>query len=348
MTKAGTMTGMPIEPAEVAGLTGPQRAAALMLALGRDHGAPMWEQLGRDEVKELSAAMAQLGSVPARAVEYLLRRFAADVSSMASMHGSFETTERLLRDVLPDAMIKDILEDIRGPAGRTMWDKLSNVSETMLASYLRHEHPQTAAVIISRLKTDHGARVLAALPRPFAVDVVQRMLTADTVEKDVLGEIENTLRHEFMQNLARSRRRDPFEAMAELFNALDRQTEEAMLAELDQAAPDAATRIRALMFTFADLGNLLPAAIATLVKQADKKTLALALKGADEAMRDLFLASMTERAAKMMLGDIAAMGPVRVRECEDAQSALVRLAKNLADRGEIVLIDPKQDETLIF
>lgn len=352
MPPTATATALPaniaVEPAELRHFSGAQRAAALLLALGKDHGAALWEQLTREEVRQLSATMASLGSVPAVVVEHLIRRFAGELSGLSSTHGSVETTERLLRDVLPDPVVQDVLSDLRAPSGRSMWEKLSNVSETMFAGYLRHEHPQTAAVILSRLKTDHAARVLAALPRAFAVDVIQRMLRADTIESDILGEIEATLQQEFMTNVSRTQRRDPHEAMAELFNALDRATEEAMLGALDQRAPEEASRIRSLMFTFADLANLLPAAIATLVKQADKKVLALALKGADESMRELFLSTLTERAGKMMRDDMAAMGPVRVRECEEAQNELVRLAKSLADRGEIILVDPKNDETLIF
>ncbi len=342
------MMALTAQPPELKRFSGPQRAAALMLALGKDHGAPIWELLSIDEVRELSSAIAQLGRVPSAVVEHLLVQFSGEVSSMASLHGSFETTERLLDGILPEDRVKEIMEDIRGPSGRTMWDKLSNVSETVLAAYLKNEYPQTVAVILSKLKPDHGARVLAELPRELSVDVIMRMLRMDVVQKDVLVEVEQTLKSEFMTNLSRSQRRDPHETMAEVFNALDRATEEAMLTALDERAPEAAERIRALMFTFEDLGNLMPAAIATIVRNADKREMAMALKGAPTEIRTLFFNGMTERAAKLMREDMAGMGPVRARECEEAQSALVRLAKSLADRGEIVLVDPKNDDAMIL
>lgn len=337
-----------IEPAELKRLSGMQRAAALMLALGKENGTLIWEQLAIEEVKELSTAMAQLGRIPAHVVEHLLLLFSSEVSTISSLHGSFETTERLLEGILPSEKLQEVMEDIRGPSGRTMWDKLSNVSENVLAAFLKNEYPQTVAVILSKLKSEHCARVLAALPPEFATDVILRMLRMDTVQKDIVGEIENTLKNEFMSNLSRSQRRDPHEAMADVFNAFDRATEESMLGALDKQSPDSAERIRALMFTFDDLANLMPAAIAVLVKNADKRQMALALKGAPEEMRQIFLAAMTERAAKMLREDIAAMGPVRARECEEAQTGLVRMAKLLADRGEIVLVDPKEDETMII
>lgn len=336
------------EPAELMKYSGMQRAAALMLALGKDHGAPIWDMLSTEEIKELSSCIATLGRIPASVVEHLLVQFSGEVSSMSSLHGSFETTEQLLEGLLPSDRVKEIMEDIRGPSGRTMWDKLSNVSESVLAAYLKNEYPQTVAVILHKLRSDHAARVLAELPQELATDVVMRMLRMDTVQKDVIQEVEQTLRSEFMSNLSRSQRRDPHEAIAEIFNALDRSSEEAMLGALDERVPESAERIRALMFTFEDLGKLLPAAIQTIVRNCNKRELALALKGAPEDMRQIFFAAMTERAAKLVRDDIAAMGPVRARDCEEAQGNLVRLAKSLGDAGEIMLVDPKSDEAMIY
>ncbi|WP_333572686.1 flagellar motor switch protein FliG [Sphingomonas sp.] len=336
------------EPPELKKFSGPQRAAALMLALGKEHGAPIWDQLSTDEIKELSSTIAALGRIPSSVVEYLLVQFTGEVASMASLHGSYETTERLLAGILPNDKVKEIMEDIRGPSGRTMWDKLSNVSETVLAGALKQEYPQTVAVILSKLRADHAARVLAELPRDFAVDVIMRMLRMDTVQKEVINQVEQTLKTEFMTNLSRSQKRDPHESMAELFNSLDRSTEEAMLTALDAKAPESAERIRALMFTFEDLANLLPPAIASIVRNADKREMALALKGAPDQLKQMFFNAMTERAAKLMREDMAGMGPVRARDCEEAQSSLVRLAKDLADRGEILLVDPKSDDAMII
>ena len=204
------------------------------------------------------------------------------------------------------------------------------------------------AVILSKLKPDHAARVLAELPQDVGVDVITRMLRMETVQKEVIQEVEQTLKSEFMTNLARAQKRDPHESMAEVFNAMDRTTEEATLSALDEKAPESAERIRALMFTFNDLMNLLPVSIAKVVKSADKRQLALALKGAPEEMRSVFFDGMTVRAAKLVRDDMAAMGPIRARDCEEAQDGLVRLAKTLADAGEIVLVDPKNDDAVII
>lgn len=345
---SATAAEVPIgEPPELKRFTGPQRAAALLLVLGEEHGAPVWSSLSVDEVKELSAAMAQLGRIPSSVVEHLLVSFSSEVAGMATMHGSFESTERLLSAMLPEDRVQEVMEDIRGPSGRTMWDKLSNVSEKVLAGYLKNEYPQTVAVILTKLKPDHSARVLAELPREFGVDVVTRMLRMDPVQKDVLQQVERTLRSEFVNTLSRSQKRDPHESIAELFNALDRSAEEEMLSALEQSLPESAERIRALMFTFEDLTRLLPNAIAAVVKAADKKVMALALKAAPEEARAVFFKAMTERASALLKEDMTSMGPVRARDCEEAQGQLVRLAKTLADRGDIMLVDPKSDDALI-
>lgn len=337
-----------VEPAELKKYSGLQRAGALMLALGKTHGAPIWEQLTLEEITELSSCISQLGRVPVAVVEHLLVQFSGEVTGMTSLHGSYDTTERLLSGILPDERVREIMEGIRGPSGRTMWDKLSNVSESLLAAFLKNEYPQTVAVIVQKLRPDHAARVLAELPQEMSADVILRMLRMDTVQKDVIQEVEQTLRSEFMSNLARSNRTDPHETIAEIFNALDRTSEEQMMAALDERAPESAERIRSLMFTFEDLGKLLPPAVQTLVRNANKRELTLALKGASEDIRQLFLSSMTERAAKLVRSDIASMGPVRARDCDEAQANLVRLAKTLSDRGEIMLFDSKSDDAMIY
>lgn len=338
----------PIDMAEINRMSGVEKAAALMLALGRDYGRVIWEQLTDDEIKELSGAMALLGSIKAHVVEKLFVHFAAEVSSVGSLHGSYESTERLLESVLPRDRAVQIMEEIRGPAGRTMWDKLGNVNEQVLAAYLKNEYPQTVAVVLQKIKPEHAARVLGVLPEDFAMEVVMRMLRMEAVQKDILDKVEQTLRVEFMSNLARTSRKDSHESIADIFNYLDRQTEDRFLSNLEERNRDSAERIRALMFTFEDLNRLDPGAVQTLLRNVEKDKLAIALKGASDKLRDLFFTNMSERAAKILKEDMEAMGPVRLRDVDEAQQNMVATARNLADAGEIVLADSKGDDELIY
>ena len=176
-------------------LTGPEKAAILMLALGEDHAAILFEIMDDEEIKEISSTMANLGTVSSNIVERLFVEFAEMLSQSGSLVGSYDSTERLLSKVLAKDRVDVIMEEIRGPAGRTMWDKLGNVSEQVLANYLKNEYPQTVAVVLSKIRGDHSARVLALLPETFAMEVIMRMLRMEAIQKDVLNDVEKNPAH---------------------------------------------------------------------------------------------------------------------------------------------------------
>ena len=329
-------------------LTGPERAAVLMLALGDTHGEKVWKLLDDDELRTLSVTMSSLGTVEAEAVEGLLLEFVGRLSASGALLGNYDATERLLQQYLPADRVSNIMEEIRGPAGRNMWEKLSNVQEQVLANYLKNEYPQTVAVVLSKLKPEHAARVLAILPEETALDVVMRMLRMEAVQKDVLERVENTLRTEFMSNLSQTRRRDAHEVMAEIFNNFDRQTETRFLTTLEEQNRESAERIKQLMFTFDDLVKLDTGSAQTLMRHVDKDKLGIALKGATDSVRQFFLSNMSTRAAKMLVDEMKAIGPVRLRDVDEAQALLVNLAKDLAAKGEIMISKNRADEELIY
>ena len=257
-------------------LTGPEKAAVVLLALGEDH-VTIWQALDDDEIKEISQAMAGLGNVSSSVVEALLVEFVSNMSGGGSIMGSFDQTQRMLSNFLDPDKVEGLMEEIRGPAGRTMWDKLGNVNEAVLANYLKNEYPQTVAVVLSKIKAEHAARVLSALPEDFALECVTRMLRMEPVQREILDKIEQTLRVEFMSNLARTSKRDSHEMMADIFNSFDRQTESRFIAALEERNREAAERIRALMFVFEDLSKLDPGGIQTLLRGVEKDKLSLAL-----------------------------------------------------------------------
>ncbi len=319
-------------------LTGPEKAAIFMLAVGEEQAVKIFEQMDDDEILELSQIMSSLGKVSPKLIERLFMEFAEQITSTNSLVGTHGSTERLLAKVgMSSDKIDNIMEEIRGPAGRTMWEKLGNVNEDVLSAFLQKEYPQTVAVVLSKVNPDHAARVLAQLPENFAMEVVNRMLRMESVKKEILEEIEKTLRSEFMTNLARTQRRDSHEVMADIFNNMDRATETKFMEELEKAAPDAADKIRSLMFTFEDLLKLDGASMQTMIRAVDKDKLPLALKGATDTLKDLFFSNMSERASKIMKEDMAAMGPVRLKDVEEAQQAIVAVAKELEGRGEITI-----------
>lgn len=329
-------------------LTGSEKAAIFLLALGEEYTAKIFEMMDDEEIMEISQTMAGLGKVSANVVERLFIDFAEQMTTTGALVGTLDSTERLLAKVLGKDKVGQIMEEIRGPAGRTMWEKLGNVNEEILANFLQKEYPQTVAVVMSKVSTDHAARVLALLPENFALEVVHRMLRMEAVQKEVLDDVEKTLRTEFMANLSRTQRRDSHELMAEIFNSLDRSVESKFMEELEKSSPESAEKIRSLMFTFEDLIKLDPTSIQTLIRAVDKDKLPTALKGATESLRDLFFSNMSERAAKIMKEDMAAMGPVRLKDVEEAQQYVVTVTKDLEGRGEIVVSSGSEEDELIY
>ena len=329
-------------------LSGQQKAAILMMSLDEDKSAQIFALMDDEEIKELSVIMASLGKVNSNVVEQLFAEFNDKISNNDVLIGTYESTERLLAKTMDKERVASIMEEIRGPAGRTMWDKLGNVNEHVLANYLKNEYPQTIAVILSKIKPEHAAKVIALLPENFAMEIVMRMLRMDSVQKEVLDGLEKTLRKEFMSNLSKSTRRDSHELIADIFNSLDRNTEARFMDALEDRNPESANRVKSLMFTFEDLVRVDSQGIQILLRNIDKDKLAIALKGTSETIKELFFSNMSSRAGKIIKEDMEAMGPVRLRDVEEAQLYIVNVTKELSNSGEIVISEGKDNDELVY
>lgn len=329
-------------------LSGQQKAAILMLSLDEERSSALFSMMDDEEIKELSIIMASLGKVNSNIIEQLINEFSDRINDTGNLVGTYETTERLLAKALDKDRVSVIMEEIRGPAGRTMWDKLGNVNEHVLANYLKNEYPQTIAVILSKIKADHAAKVIALFPENFAMEIVMRMLRMDSVQKEVLDSLEKTLRKEFMSSLSKSTRRDAHEFIADIFNSLDRNTETRFMEALEERNRESAERVKSLMFTFEDLTRIDSQGIQLLLRNIDKDKLAVALKGASDTLKDLFFNNMSTRAGKIVKEDMDAMGPVRMREVEEAQQYIVAAAKDLAASGEIVVAEGNDSDELVY
>ncbi len=328
--------------------TGVEKTAIMMMAMGEENAGKLFALMEDDEIKEISSTMSSLGKVPSETVEKLFMEFADQLNSSGMVMGNLDSTERLLQKALGKERVDGIMDDIRGPAGRNTWEKLGNVSEEVLATYLKNEYPQTISLVLSKIRSDHAARVLTELPEDLAMDVITRMLGMEAVRKEVLDGIEKTLRVEFMSNLAKTQRRDSHEMMAEIFNNFDRNTETKFMGDLENKDSEAAERIRALMFTFEDLLKIDAGGIQAVLRTIDKDKLAIALKGASDEIKELFFGNMSERAVKILKEDMEGAGPVRLKDVDEAQMSIVMVAKDLAAKGEIVIADGGADDQLIY
>jgi flagellar motor switch protein FliG len=317
-----------------------RKAAILMMALGEQRAANLFSFMDDYEIRDISREMATLGQVSGEEMEQTMLDFANAVGGGGGgIVGGWSATERYLKSFLKEDRVKELMEEMRGPAGRTMWEKLANVSEEVLANYLVNEYPQTVAVIISRIKPNHAAKVLSVLPEDLALEVMQRVLVMDNVPREILNAVEESLKTEFMRSLAQQNTKDQHETMAEIFNNFDRSNEQRFMGLLEKSNPDDAEEIRALMFTFDDIMKTDDKGVQTILRDVtDKDVLTLALKGAKPEMREKFFKNMSERQAKIMKEDMETMGPVKVKDVDEAQMKIVVVAKGLADKGEIVII----------
>lgn len=318
-------------------LSGPEKAAVMILALGERRGAEILKRMDEDEIRIVSRAMASLGSITSNLLEDLIKAFTERFAKGGSLVGSYDTTERVLRQFLPGEKVNELISEARGPSGRTTWEKLSSVNEQLLAKYLQQEYPQTIAVVLSKVRPEHAAKVLPLLPEHMVQDVLRRMIRMESVQQDVLQDIEEMLHKELMMNYARTYGADTHEQLAEIFNRTDPEMLDWIFKDLEQDHPEAVQRIKSLMFTFDDVVELDPVSLQQVIRACDTDLLTYALKGANEEVRQIFLSNMSERGGAILRDSIESMGPVLLRDVDAAKDAIVKKAKELAEQGVIII-----------
>jgi flagellar motor switch protein FliG len=329
-----------------AAIPGPVRAAILLLALGEENGSAIWQSLNDDEARLVSSIMAKLGSVKQETLLRVAADFMREVST-SQLAGGPERTEKILLGALPRPQARSIIEDIKTPENPTLWQKLSLAKPDQLADYLSKEYPQTVAVVLSKLSPEQSAKVLSLLPSNLATDLIDRMLRMEPVSDDVLKGIEKAIEEGFVTPPPLPGRRDPMDYVAQIFNAFDKKYEGRFLAALDATNRSAAQKLRALMFSFDELAKMDATSAQTLLRSVEREQMVKALKGSTKGVREFFFSQMSQRAARSFMEDMEMLGPVRLKEVDEAQRAIVNLAKDLASKGEIVLATNSNDDEMI-
>lgn len=320
------------------GLQGAQKAAIVMMSVDTEIASKVFGLMKEEEIKAISQAMSSLGAIKPEVRDSLIQEFTSDLSQQKNtVVGTPENVEKLLSQVLGKEKVASIMGEIGQVGGGNTWEKLNNVSDEILTAFLKNEHPQTVAVVLSKLRTAQAAKVLTRLPEETALEVVQRMINLEPVKREILSGIEKTIQSEFMTSLSQAKQMDSYEVVAEIFNNLDRKTEAKYMELIKKSDEKSATRIRELMFTFDDLIAIDGAGIQALIRNVDKDKLPLALKGANDKIRELFFKNMSERAAKILQEDMEAKGAVRLKDVDQAQRTIVTKAKEMAEAGEIII-----------
>jgi flagellar motor switch protein FliG len=317
-------------------LSGVDKAAIFIMTLDEDVAAAIIEKLDEEEMKELSHAMAHLGQVSPDIVAEVVRDFKSHMSDTVSVVGNVKRTEDFLIKALGKDRVEVLLEEIRGPAGRNIWAKLANVNEEVLANYLKNEYPQTTALILTKLPSGHVAKVLANFSNDYGFEVVKRMIVMDPVKNEVLENVVvKNLRNEFISKLSKIQKQDSYKKVADTFNQMERTVADALMTRLNDYDKESAEIVKNLMFTFDDIVKLDKLAIQSILKNVDNSKLPVALKGAPTPIREMFLNNMSQRAAKILQDEIETMGPVRLKDVDEAQGKIIAVIKDLIESGDI-------------
>jgi flagellar motor switch protein FliG len=332
---------------ELVKLTGAQKAALIVLSIPEEASLKLLSMMSEEEIREISINMSDLGWVSSEVIRDVANQFSEEVNKNSTFFGNLNNAEKLLEKAIGKDKAEELMNEIKGPNSRSAWEKLGKVNEDMLANYLRNEHPQITALVLSKMPAENSAKILSIFPDNLSFDIINRMLNITAIKKEILDTVEKILRSEFIITLGRTLKQDSFEMMAEVFNCFDRSTESKFMKLLESYIPDAAEKIKNLMFTFEDFIRLDTKAIRLILKSVDKNKLIIALRGAKDDIKNLFLSSMSNRAANIVKEEIEGLGPVRVKEVEEAQSYIVMIAKELIVKGEIDLLDKSSEAQYI-
>jgi flagellar motor switch protein FliG len=329
-------------------LKGIEKAAILFLSLGEERGAEMMKSLENNEIAALTRAMSNLGPIPAEVVEGVLREFSQIVDGNAGVIGNLAIAERMLERILPHEDVVNMLEDIRGPLSRrNTWENFAGLNEQTIANYIRVEHEQTIAAILSQLNPDVVAKVLQFIGGDRMADISHRMIKMGAVSRSVLEQIEDAVRHDFLSSATRRSGSDPFQKLADMFNKMDAEYFEELSTKLEAAAPVEFAAIKQRMFTFDDLVRLSPQDLSMVIRRATQEgnIITLALRGSRKPVRDAFMAAMTIRTREMVQEEMNNMGLVRSRDARDAQARIVDITNELA-REQLIRI-PNEGDMMI-
>ncbi len=329
---------------------GPVKAAIFLLAMGEVFTSEVFKYLKEDEVRKVSTLMAQIQHIPGEGVQKVLDEVKA---KMGMVQGEMsvpveEFLKKVLFNSMPEEQAKQIYEDIMRQLHPSTFQKLSSLEPKVIVNFLSNEHPQTIAVILAHLEPSLAAQILEELSDKLQADVMLRIAHLEKISPEIVAEIDRVLEEElFSVEMSDATKVGGAEKVAEILNSVDRNLEDTLMEQIEDTSEELAEEIRKLMFKFEDLLQVDDLAIVAILKEISTEELKLALKAASEELRAKFFNNMSERAGMMLKEDLEAMGPVRLKDVEQAQQAIIRVAKRLESEGKIVLGGKGGDDVLV-
>ena len=320
-------------------LTGKQRIAVLLLAMGDKFTADVFKRMDRQEIAEISKAIVELEPVPRETVEEVLREFHESlVEGVDLSAGGSDTLKRLLVKNVDPETTKYILDSLNLDTGPAPFRELEQVSPRLLAQILRNEHPQTLALILGHLNPDQAANLLTNLPAGVRAEVLMRLARLEAVPEDMLMEVDRVLTSQLIAMGGKEGKKvGGVQSVAEILNAVDRATEEEVLSEIEEDSAQMAEDIRNLMFVFEDCKNIDDRGMRELLKEVPNEQLTLALRGASDELKEKFFKNMSERAGNMIREELEFMGPTKLSDVEGAQQDIVKIVRRLEGENKLVV-----------
>ncbi|MEG2172410.1 MAG: flagellar motor switch protein FliG [Desulfovibrionaceae bacterium] len=320
-------------------LTGQQKIAVLLLAMGDKFTSDVFKRMERQEIAAISKAIVELDPVPKEIVEEVLREFhEALVAGVDMISGGTDILKRLLMKNLDPETAKYIMDSLNLESGPAPFRELESVSPRLLSQILRNEHPQTLALILGHLHPDQAANLLVNLPSGVRAEVLMRLARLEAVPEDMLMEVDKVLQSQLIAMGGKEGKKvGGVQSVAEILNAVDRATEEEVLSEIEEDSAQMAEDIRNLMFVFEDCKALDDRGTRELLKEISNEDLTMALRGATDDLKDKFFKNMSERASSMIREELEYMGPTRLSDVEAAQQTIVKAVRRLEGEGKVVV-----------
>ena len=330
-------------------LTGKQKAAILLLSLGSEISAGIMKNLREDEIEELSLEIANIRRVPSEVKDQVLEEFyQICLAQEYILSGGIDSAREILEKALGSHKAHDIIGKLTASLQVRPFDFARKTEPSQLLNFIQNEHPQTIALVMAYLSPEQAGIILSALPPLQQVEVAKRIATMDRTSPDVLREVELILEKKLssfvMQDFTIA---GGVESVVSILNRVDRGTEKTILEALAEENPELADEIKRRMFVFEDIVLLDNRSVQRILREIDAKDLAMAMKTASEDVKNLIFRNMSKRAVELLKEDMGYMGPVRLRDVEEAQQKIVNVIRQLEDSGEIIISRGKEDELIV-
>jgi flagellar motor switch protein FliG len=320
-------------------MTGRQKAAVLLVSLGADASAAVFKHLRQDEIDELTLEIAGIGHIaPDRKSAVVEEFYETAMAQEYISEGGLEYARQVLEKALGGARAEEVMNRLSSSIQVSPFEFLRRTDASQILNVIANEHPQTVALILAYLPADTAAQVISALPEELQADVAMRIALMDRTAPEVIREIERVLERKLSSVINQDfTSAGGLRSLVDLLNQVDRATERTILETLEEQNPELADEVRRLMFLFEDITLLDDRSIQQVLRDVDTKELALALKGTPGEVQEAIFRNMSERAALNIKEDLEFMGPVRVKDVEEAQQKVVAVIRRLEEAGSIVI-----------